>query len=517
MKSAGLVSSATAVAARRSARHWLLELAGLLGGEPSDDRCRAHLRSVDVTKLTYFDVKASDSFAAAEIERARRYHRPLYLALLVDWALQLAVLAAIAFGPPGDWLWSATGGPWWARTLELTALVLAVSDARAAAALGLARLGVGAALEASRRSRLPPGLGTWPRDWSSGAVLTGLALTAARLVGAGLADVVAARGGARGGRAHAAAEPARAAAVRAALQPLRAARGRGARPRPARAVGARGRAGADDARRRREPPDDQAQRVRLRARPDEAARPLRHAAATTPRCRSCAAWSPTSSATGASATSRAGLRSRRSARSARCWRCGSSSRGAGCVAAAGADGPGDPRIVPLVLLVLWVLEIGALPFETWLSRRWERVADRFAVELTRDPETMERMHRRLALANLADLDPPRPVYLLLFTHPTPPERIAAASNEHDEPLARATPPRARPLAIALGLILGLMVGEVVVRRRRRLARAARRRRPHAHRRRRARPSPSARSRSPAAPRAGAGRSASAASRSSPRT
>ena len=98
----------------------------------------------------------------------------------------------------------------------------------------------------------------------------------------------------------------------------------------------------------------------------------------------------------------------------------------GLVAAVGADGPGDPRIVPLVLLTLWVLEIGALPFETWLSRRWERVADRFAVELTDDPETMERMHRRLALANLADLDPPRPVYLLLFTHPTPPERIAAA-------------------------------------------------------------------------------------------
>ena len=66
------------------------------------------------------------------------------------------------------------------------------------------------------------------------------------------------------------------------------------------------------------------------------------------------------------------------------------------------------------------------PFETWLSRRWERAADRFAVELTRDPATMERMHRRLALANLADLDPPRPVYVLLFTHPTPPERIAAA-------------------------------------------------------------------------------------------
>ena len=31
-----------------------------------------------------------------------------------------------------------------------------------------------------------------------------------------------------------------------------------------------------------------------------------------------------------------------------------------------------------------------------------------------------------SLANLSDLDPPRLVYLLLFSHPTPPERIAAA-------------------------------------------------------------------------------------------
>ena len=162
----------------------------------------------------------------------------------------------------------------------------------------------------------------------------------------------------------------------------------------------------------------------------------------------------------------------------------------------------------------------ALPFETWLSRRWERVADRFALELTRDPEAMERMHRRLALANLADLDPPRPVYLLLFTHPTPPERIAGRASGRmaraREPLARAhlraapADDRARADPRADGRRGRL-------RRRRRLARAARRRRPHAHRRRRARRSRSAPSRSPAAPRAGAGRSASAASRSSPRT
>jgi STE24 endopeptidase len=98
----------------------------------------------------------------------------------------------------------------------------------------------------------------------------------------------------------------------------------------------------------------------------------------------------------------------------------------GLLSAAGANGPGDPRVVPLVLLVLSVLELVDMPFGTWVSRRWERTADRFALELTGDGVALEQMHRRLALANLADLDPPRLLYALLFTHPTPPERIAAA-------------------------------------------------------------------------------------------
>jgi STE24 endopeptidase len=96
------------------------------------------------------------------------------------------------------------------------------------------------------------------------------------------------------------------------------------------------------------------------------------------------------------------------------------------VSAAGASGPGDPRVVPLVLLVLLVLGLLALPFETWISRRWERTADRFALALTRDAGAFERVFRRLARANLSDLDPPRLLYVLLFTHPTPPERVAAA-------------------------------------------------------------------------------------------
>ena len=90
------------------------------------------------------------------------------------------------------------------------------------------------------------------------------------------------------------------------------------------------------------------------------------------------------------------------------------------------DGPGDPRVVPFVLLLAMALQVVAAPFGAGVSRRWERQADRISLDLTHDPLAFEEMMRSLALANLSDLDPPGPVYLALFSHPTPPERIAAA-------------------------------------------------------------------------------------------
>jgi STE24 endopeptidase len=92
----------------------------------------------------------------------------------------------------------------------------------------------------------------------------------------------------------------------------------------------------------------------------------------------------------------------------------------------GASGPGDPRVAPFLFLVVGVFELIGLPLGAALSRRWEREADRSSLELTRDPQAFESAHRRLARANLADLEPPRAFYALLFSHPTPPERIAAA-------------------------------------------------------------------------------------------
>jgi Zn-dependent protease with chaperone function len=87
----------------------------------------------------------------------------------------------------------------------------------------------------------------------------------------------------------------------------------------------------------------------------------------------------------------------------------------------------NPHQVPLILLIGLGIGLTSVPALTAVSRRWERAADRYSLELTGDRDAYETAFRRLARLNLTDLDPPRLVYLLLFTHPTPPERLAAAA------------------------------------------------------------------------------------------
>jgi STE24 endopeptidase len=97
----------------------------------------------------------------------------------------------------------------------------------------------------------------------------------------------------------------------------------------------------------------------------------------------------------------------------------------GLLAAIGADGPADPRVIPFVLLAGTLAELVVQPFVLAISRQWERDADRFSLDLTRDPEAYEATHRNLALSNLGDLAPPRAAYLFFFSHPSAPERLAA--------------------------------------------------------------------------------------------
>jgi STE24 endopeptidase len=86
----------------------------------------------------------------------------------------------------------------------------------------------------------------------------------------------------------------------------------------------------------------------------------------------------------------------------------------------------DPHRIPDVMLLGFGLGLLAVPLMAASSRARERTADRFALSLTGDRAAYRSVFLRLARTNLSDLDPPRLVYLLVFTHPTPSERLAAA-------------------------------------------------------------------------------------------
>ena len=84
----------------------------------------------------------------------------------------------------------------------------------------------------------------------------------------------------------------------------------------------------------------------------------------------------------------------------------------------------QPDTLPEALLIILALELLVLPGGAWLSRRFERAADTCSLDLTEEPSAFARAHLELARRNLSDLEPPRLAYLFLFSHPTPPERLA---------------------------------------------------------------------------------------------
>src|SRR5690606_26529682 len=86
---------------------------------------------------------------------------------------------------------------------------------------------------------------------------------------------------------------------------------------------------------------------------------------------------------------------------------------------------GEPpgfRVVPLAFLFLTVLNLGFAPAENYITRAFERQADREALALTGDAETFISMQQRLAEVNLAVARPHPLIKFALYTHPPVMER-----------------------------------------------------------------------------------------------
>jgi STE24 endopeptidase len=354
---------------------------------------------------------ATDLFSADEVARGRAYHRPLYLLQLGDVALSLGLTAFAAFGWLGDELWNLTSGPWWARTLLYTLVLLAV--------LELARLPLSFWRGYLRERRWGFSTQTW-RGWlwdrvkafAIGYVLTAagflLLLACVRVVG-GWWPAVAAPGAALLALVLGWVAPV-------VLEPIF---------------------------NRFRPLDDPELTAALLALAERAGVPVRTVlvADASRRTRKHNAY-----VSGLGKTRRVVIFDTMLAeatqpelevvvahelghRAHRDVAKGTLLGMASVVVAVLVLWPLDPapRHIPLMLFAVGLLELVATPLFAAFSRRLERRADRFALDLTRDPDAFRSAFVSLARANLSDLAPPRLAYAFMFSHPTPPERIASAS------------------------------------------------------------------------------------------
>ena len=94
----------------------------------------------------------------------------------------------------------------------------------------------------------------------------------------------------------------------------------------------------------------------------------------------------------------------------------------------GLAGPDDVAGLPLLLLAAGAVSLVMVPFAHAMSRAFERSADRFALDLTRNPSAFISAMRRLGAQNLAEEHPSRLVQVLFYSHPPLRERIATAED-----------------------------------------------------------------------------------------
>lgn len=88
--------------------------------------------------------------------------------------------------------------------------------------------------------------------------------------------------------------------------------------------------------------------------------------------------------------------------------------------------PADPVSLPLLLLLFLLFTILTTPIQMAISRAFEREADLESLRLSENPKAFIASEVTLARSNLSDINPPRAIVWLLYTHPPILERIAMA-------------------------------------------------------------------------------------------
>jgi STE24 endopeptidase len=88
----------------------------------------------------------------------------------------------------------------------------------------------------------------------------------------------------------------------------------------------------------------------------------------------------------------------------------------------------DIAAIPILFFYLTMFSLVTMPLSNALSRKYEREADRYALDITRDRESFISSMEKLADMNLADRDPNPVTEFMFYSHPSIKKRIAFARN-----------------------------------------------------------------------------------------
>ncbi len=88
----------------------------------------------------------------------------------------------------------------------------------------------------------------------------------------------------------------------------------------------------------------------------------------------------------------------------------------------------DIAAIPILFFYLTLFSLVTMPLSNALSRRYEREADRYALDATRDRESFISSMDKLADLNLADRDPNPVTEFMFYSHPSIKKRIALARS-----------------------------------------------------------------------------------------
>lgn len=94
----------------------------------------------------------------------------------------------------------------------------------------------------------------------------------------------------------------------------------------------------------------------------------------------------------------------------------------------GLSGIDDIEFFPMILLGFIYFSLVLTPLVNSYSRRREREADRFALEMVRQKEPFISVMRKLGVMNLAEMQPDKLTEIFLYDHPPLAQRIAFAEN-----------------------------------------------------------------------------------------